>query len=105
MGLLFDTTATVYGRGASGAFDTVLKANLACRLVLVSRQAATTNSERAQLAAVRSLRWEASYVMPQYCQIEIDGLRWNLVSTNAFQTLDGPSGTAVFKRADVVRAA
>lgn len=105
MSLLFRKTATVYGRAAGGQYTTLLTTGLACNLLHLSSQNAPTGGARTEFAARRRFVWDASYVMPQYAQIEVDGLRWNLVANNAFETLTGPDGQPHHKRVDVVRAA
>jgi hypothetical protein len=102
--LLLTQTATVYARGVTGSFDVVVKSGLACRLLLVNVAPASSGGERSELAGRRVLCWDAAYTMPQYSQVDVEGLRWNLAATNAFETLDGPDGTPAYKRADVVRA-
>lgn len=96
-------SATVYAEdAATGAYTTVLKSGLKCRLVHVGRQTATTAGERAELAAIRNLLFEPDYVMPETAQIEVDSIRWAPVA-GTFGAFRGPSGAVVFRRADVVR--
>jgi len=109
----FDQVATVYGRaGGTGAYSVVLQSNLACRLAHLNRQPASTGQERRELAGIRLLMWDPAYVMPEHAQIAVDGVttddgvtqaRWN-ISAGTLATLRGPDGSAMYRRADVVRA-
>jgi hypothetical protein len=107
--LLLTQTCTVYGRDATtGQFTVSLRTALPCRLLHLNLQAAPTGAGRADLASRRSFCWDPSYTfpaLPTQAQIEVDGLRWNLVNTNAIETMRWVDGTACYKRADCVRAA
>lgn len=109
----FDMRATVYGRNAStGRYTTVLQSNLVCRLAHVNRQSAATGPARTELAGIRVFLWDPAYSLPETAQIEVAGVtgpdgvalaRWN-VRAGTLATMRGPSGQAVFRQADVVRA-
>lgn len=100
----YDKTATVYTEGAGGAFTVVAKVNLGCRLSTISGRGATTTVDRAELLAMRQLFWDPSYDMPECCQIEIDGVRWN-PQPGTFVAPTRPIGGIIAYRAcDVVRA-
>ena len=107
--LLLTQTADVYGRHATtGQFTTLLRSALPCRLLHLNVQDSPTGAGRVDLASRRSFCWDASYVfpaLPTQAQIEVEGLRWNLVNTNAIETMRWVDGTACYKRADAVRAA
>ena len=107
--LLLTQTATVYTRtGATGQFTTVDRTGLPCRLLHLNVQDSPSGAGRTDLASRRSFCWDASYVfpaLPVQAQIEVEGLRWNLVNTNAIETMRWVDGTAAYKRADAVRAA
>lgn len=98
--------ATVYTRGTGGDWNVVHKNALRCRLAHSRRSAETTSGDRAELAARRVLIWDdTDYQMPAQCQVEVDGLRWNPLNTNAFEAFSGPGGRPIYKRIDVRRAA
>lgn len=99
--------ATIYTRAGSGGFTVVQRAGLPCRLDPVSRQPAATASERRELAAMGSLRYDARYSLPESgIQIEVDaypGKRWNPVQATAWD--DNVPGVGVIgKSVDVTRA-
>lgn len=100
---VLDQVATVYTEAlATGAYTVVAQANLPCRLGVIPTRGATSSAERAELASMRRLVWGPGYAMPEHCQIEIDGQRWNPVAG----TLMAPTwidGSVVYRAADVVR--
>jgi hypothetical protein len=109
----FDQRATIYGRNTgTGRYTDLLKADLACRLAHVNRQAGATGAQRAELAGLRTFLWDSAYSLPENAQIEVDGVtgpdgatpaRWN-VRSGTLATLRGPSGQASYKQCDVTRA-
>lgn len=105
--LLLTQVATVYGRhGTTGQFTVSLKTGLACRLLHLNVQASPSGAGRSELAARRSFCWDATYAYPAppvEAQIEVDGLRWNLVDTGAIETMRWVDGSACYKRADCTR--
>jgi hypothetical protein len=101
---LLTQTATIYGRGTGGGWTVVLRNNLPCRMLHINTQDVPTSAERDQLAASRRFIWSPDYALPQYCQIEVEGLRWNPTSNNAFETMRWTDGTDAYKRVRVVRA-
>lgn len=98
-----DQVAVVYVENpATGAYDSVANAALACRLLHLSLRAATSGSERAELAAIRTLIWDPSYVLPEEAQLVVDGVRWNTVP-GSFAAHRGPAGQVTYRRCDVIR--
>jgi len=98
--------ATVYGRSSGGTFTVVLRADLACRLEQVSRQPAATSSQRRELAAMGSLRYDAEYTMPAVAQVEVDtlpGVRWNPLAATDWAD-DLPGIGPISRSVDVTRA-
>lgn len=98
-------TAVVYTRdAATGAFSTVAQSALACRLAHVNQQPGATGDQRAELAAMRNLLWDPSYVMPELCQVEVnaDGVRWQ-PEKGTFGAFRGPMGTVIYRRCDLRR--
>ena len=103
--IVFDSTATVYVEDpATGAFTVLSRANLPCRLSTVSARNAASSGDRAELLALRSLLWPAAYDLPERCQIEIAGERWN-PQIESFAAPTWPvTGAVVYRSVDVVRA-
>ena len=99
---LLDSLATVYTQGVGGGYTVSAKTNLAARLSTVSAKGATSAPDRAELAAVRQLFWDPSYTMPTYCQVEIGGVRWNVVPNTIAAPTKG--GVVIYCSCDVVRA-
>lgn len=93
--------ATVYGEGVS-TFDQVLKTDLACRLSHVNAERAGTLADRAELLATRRLLWGPEYVMPEGAQVDVDGIRWQIVA-GTYAAMRGPNGQVVYRAADAVR--
>lgn len=75
-----DNLATIFTPAVGGSYTVVAKANLACRLALVSAETAAGGAERSELLRRRQLLWEEAYTIPRNAQVEIDGQRWNPVS-------------------------
>lgn len=73
----FHDRATVYSRAANGQYTVIAKAGLKCRVDPIDIRNAPSAVMRAELAAGRSLKWEAGYTMPDNVQLEIDSRRWN----------------------------
>lgn len=99
----FRDTATVYGRNGSGAWATAVKSSLACRLEVPLIQPSATGPQREELADMRDLKWDPTYVMPEVAQIEIDSVRWNVMA-GTFRALRGPLEQIVYRQCDVRRA-
>jgi hypothetical protein len=96
---LFDTTITVYGEGSGGAFDAVVPEGnaVAARFVHLSRASAATAADRAELAALRELRWDPAFLLPETAQVaDSAGVRWNPTPGTFAQR-------PVYRSADVVR--
>lgn len=103
--LLFNSTADVYAETpATGAYTTSVKEGLPCRLLHIDYRAVTTSQDRATLAAERIFVWPAAeYTLPAYCQLEVNGTRWQPVEITAYERLDGPDGTTHHGRVPVRR--
>lgn len=98
-----DQLATVFIENpTTGLYDTLAKARLDCRLAHVNVQPATGGNERAELAALRDMLFDPNYVMPENCQVDVDGVRWQPV-VGTFGAFRGPSSQTVYRRCDVVR--
>jgi len=100
---MLDAVANVYTASSStGAFTVLHKQGLRCRLSTVSARGAASAPERAELVATRQLFWQADYVMPERCQVEVDGVRWNPIQGTAVAPTRG--GIVVYRACDIVRA-
>jgi len=104
--LLRRSLATVYTEDATtGAFTTVARASLPCMLQHANYRDSAASSDRTQLAGERIFVWPAAeYTLPAYCQIEVDGNKWNPVDISAFERFDGPSGARHHGRVPVRKA-
>lgn len=101
-----DQLATVYTPGSGGDYTVTARSNLACRLALVSAESAAGGAERAELLRMRRLLWDVDYALPDDCQVEVDGQRWNpQVGTQAAVYLGlGVARTFHHRHCDVVEA-
>jgi hypothetical protein len=102
--------ATVYSRTANtGPFNLVVKSGLACRLEEVERgrRPAATSAQRRELANLGTLRFDATYTMPESgVQIAVDaypGKRWNPTGATGWPDIVPNVGT-VSKSIEVTRA-
>lgn len=100
--------ATIFTRTANtGPFNLVAKTGLACRLESVPRQPAATSGQRADLANLGTLRYDAAYTLPTASiQIEVDafpGQRWNVIRATDWPD-DVPGIGVVGRSIDVTRA-
>lgn len=86
----------------TGAFTSLVKDALPCRLTLVPTPALPPDAREADLPRTRLL-WHAAYTMPSPAQVEIDGDRWT-VRAGTEDPVKGPYGTVVYWRADVAQA-
>lgn len=104
-GNLLDKTCDVYIENpATGALTVVARADLQCRLGIISAQGASSAPERAELVAMRRLVWGPDYVMPERCQVEIDGERWNPLPGSFLAPTWPFTGVVVYRSVDIVRA-
>lgn len=91
------TPATVSGR-----YTVLAKANLACRLLHVNRVPAATASDRDELAARRDLIFDPDYLMPEKCQLDVDGIRWT-PQAGTFGAFRDWNGDVIYRRANLIR--
>lgn len=97
-----NTTCTVLSRGAGGHYDVTVKTGLKCRLAHVSLRPAASSTDRSDLAMERRLLWEPDYAMPDGCMVQVDGSTWRVVR-GTIGRYTGPSGTNVYRAAEVIR--
>lgn len=96
---LLNQIAVVYTESPSnGRYDVVLYPSLACRLVqpITVSIATLPMADRAELMAGRDFWWDPSVELSEQCQVEIDGVRWQL-RPGTFQATK-PDGTTVVSR-------
>lgn len=97
-----DQRANVYlPNGVTGAYDVLARANLVCRLVLMTL-AQEPGEARAEIDATRRLLHEPGYALPETARVELDGVRWS-VRPGTVAAVRGLGGATVYRRADVVR--
>jgi hypothetical protein len=102
--ILLDKTCDIYTEAAGGDWATVAQADLPCRLGIVSAKGAGSAPERAELTAIRRLVWGPDYDMPERCQVEVDGIRYNPVPGSFTAPTWPGSGAVVYRSCDLVRA-
>ena len=98
-----DELADVYiETTATGKFTTLVRSSLSCRLLHIPLQRAQNQTERKELAALRNMIFEGDYQMPEACQIEVDGVRWEprVGTTIAYRDWNGE---ITYRRCDVFR--
>lgn len=94
--------ATVYtSNPTTGLYDVVAKTDLHCRLVKINVENA--GSQRAELLAARRMMWQADYEMPLNVQVDVFGLRWNIVE-GTVGTFRRKLGDTIHNSCDLVRA-
>ena len=99
-----DQAADVYTPNATdGAFTTVAKSGLVCRLAYIQPGAADVGQERENIGSRRRLLWAENYTMPDTAQVLVDGERWNVRQGTA-GGLRGPDSSVVYRRCEVERA-
>lgn len=99
---MFPDTAVVYTPSPStGAYTVVASSALRGRLALVTITAPMGNG-RAELASARRWLWPSTFVMPDSAQLEVDGVRWNVVAGSVGNER-GPSGQTIIQRCEVVK--
>lgn len=98
-----DQIATVYTENAStGRYTDLANSGLACRLMHLNLQPAATSSDRAEFAAMRDMMFDPDYAMPEQCQVEVDGVRWQ-PRPGTFGAFRDWNGDLVYRRATVLR--
>src|SRR4030095_12494235 len=100
----FRDRVTVYTRDGNGTYTTVHAADVPCSLIDLATSPGSTAAQRQELGAMRGLIWDVGYDLPdEYAQIEVDGTRWN-VRAGTVHRARFPSGTPLYRYADVMRA-
>jgi hypothetical protein len=94
---LFQRASVYTENGTDGAYDVLDKADLRCRSTHVGL--GNTLAGRMEMARIRRFYFDGEYVMPQDCQIEIDGSRWR--PTADIRTIDGTGGNVKSKAVDI----
>ena len=96
---LFNATMDVYGTDSAGRFTVKVFDDVPCRMEHVT--GGNSSFERAELAALRKLMFDPSYVLPDTCQVEVAGVRWN-VQAFTFGTFGRVR--PLYKTAELIRA-
>ena len=96
-----NSTAVVYTpNGTTGAYTVVAKAALRCRLANVRGEGKGAAEERDEVAQNRRLLWVEAYVMPATAQIEVEGVRWNIMP-NSYAEMKGLGAAVKYRRCDL----
>lgn len=96
-----NATAVVYTpNGTTGAYTVVAKAALPCRLANVRQEGKGAAEERDVVAQNRRLLWDEAYVMPDNAQVEVGGVRWNVVP-NSYAGMTGLGSEVVYRRCEL----
>lgn len=102
-----DELATVYGADPSttaggGRWTMVLKTNLRCRNLPLHIRYAPTSGQRAEEMSFRYFFWQPDYFLPEQCQIDLSGVRWQ-PEAGTFQALRAGSSDVLIRRCSVIR--
>ena len=101
MGL--NDTAVVYTANSDGDFTVVGRAALVCRLTNKSGRMGDGDggNERGEDSQNRRLIWEADYAMPDNAQIQVGGVRWNVIA-ETYAAMRGMGTAVMYRRCDVI---
>lgn len=87
--------ATVYGASpTTGRYTAILRQDLACRLLKPSDIMPATAQARAEFMAQRDFWFDVSFYMPEQCQIDISGIRWQPIAGSFQRNGDGVTDAA-----------
>lgn len=96
-----NSTAVVYTPHATtGAYTVVANAGLTCRLANKGQAGQGAAEERDELVQNRRLLWRTAYTMPNDAQIEVEGVRWNVIP-NSYSELKGLGSAVRYRRCDL----
>lgn len=84
---------------ATGNYDILHKEALRCRSTHVG--AGVPFEQRRDAGEMRHLQFEAAYIMPVDCRIEIQGTRYSPVE-ETFKTVIGPNGQVKMRAVDML---
>ena len=101
---LMPQTASVYTAApVGGVFSVLVKSGLRCQLAHAGGTASSA-PERAELAAVRVLYWDAAYTLPtEYVRVVVAGEAWNVVAGTVTEQRD-ERDILQYRKADLTRA-
>jgi hypothetical protein len=86
----------------SGRYTVLTKSQLACRLVHMPLRHVSTGADRAELAGMRNLIFDPEFILPEECQVEVDGTRWS-PRPGTFGAYRDWNSNLAYRRCDVVR--
>lgn len=104
--LYWSHTATVYTPDTTGAYTVLAKSDLDCRLAYGAMVAVWSGMDIQTGLPSRRLTYPISfpdYVIPDDCQVEIDGIRWQ--ARRGTEHDPAPYGEAVYHAVDVSQVA
>lgn len=99
----FFQRANIFLAGATGKTDALVKSSLRCRLTNPTSGINAGDGERAEYADTRRMLWEPGYIMPEDCQVEVSGVRYNVVDGTKDE-LYGPNGAVAYRRCRLIEA-
>lgn len=98
-----DQRANVYtGASGTGRYTVLAKSNLSCRLMHLNIRLVPTAIDRAELSAMRDMMFDPDYVMPEQCQVEVDGIRWQ-PKPGTFGAFRDWNSNVVYRNCQVLR--
>lgn len=98
-----DQTANIYAESATtGLYTTLVKTGLACRLIHLNLRLAGSSNDRAELAGQRDMLFDPEYQMPEQCQVEVDGVRWQ-PKPGTFEALRNWTSDVSYRKCQVER--
>lgn len=100
--------ATVYtAHPTTGEWTILFRAGLPVRLANKVRKLDPVTDNwvgREEIQSDRRLLWGPEPALPsEYCQVLVDGERWNTVA-GSFTAITGPTGAVTYRRCEVRRA-
>lgn len=102
-GLGLDQIGDVYTEHAvTGRYNALAKTRLPLRLVHMPLRHISTGADRAELAGMRNLIFDGTYQMPEQCQVEVDGTRWQ-PKPGTFGAYRDWNSNVVYRRCDATR--
>lgn len=98
-----DQTAIVYTADSNtGRYTTSVNSSLACRLLHIPLNRAQRQQDRAELAGMRHMMFDPTFVMDEHSQIDVDGVRWEPLP-GSFGAFRDWHGVVIYRSCDILR--